>query len=246
MKSALTIDQSAPTAQIVAADTSIISVISRAAADPNTDVEKLERLLNMYERAQDRNARLAYESAFSAMTPQLPTIDEKGGIKDKSGKVQSTYALWEDINDAIAPILTKHGFTLSFRPGADGDKVTVTAVLSHIDGHSERATMVLPLDMSGSKNAVQGVGSTTSYGKRYLAINMLNITSRAKQDRDRDGQSAFITDEQISQLQDLLIATGSDPIRFCAFMKVQQLAQIPADRFDAALSALNKKVQANG
>lgn len=246
MKNALAVELATQVSGIISADTSIIAVISRAAADPNTDVAKLEKLLGMYERAQDRSARLAYEAAFAAMTPHLPTIDERGGIKDKAGKVQSTYALWEDINDAIAPVLTKHGFTLSFRPGADGDKITVTAILSHVDGHSERSTMALPLDMSGSKNAVQGVGSTTSYGKRYLAINMLNITSRAPQDRDRDGQSAVISEDQVSQLRDLIIATGSDPVRFNGFMRVQRLEDIPASRFEAALTALNRKGQANG
>jgi hypothetical protein len=42
-------------------------------------------------------------------------------------------------------------------------------VLSHELGHSEETTMTLPLDTSGSKNNVQAVGSSTSYGKRYTA-----------------------------------------------------------------------------
>jgi hypothetical protein len=47
--------------------------------------------------------------------------------------------------------------------------------------------MILPHDSTGSKNAVQAVGSSTSYGKRYTACALLNITSRGEDD---DGETA--------------------------------------------------------
>ena len=36
---------------------------------------------------------------------------------------------------------------------------------------------MLPLDTSGSKNGVQAVGSTVSYGKRYAICALLNIST---------------------------------------------------------------------
>jgi len=178
-------------AEIVRADgASLMSVIARAASDPNTDVDKLERLLGMYERITERDAKAAYNQALAEMQPKLPVIDERGGIKNNSGVVQSTYAKWEDINDAIRPFLHEYGFALSFRTGLAHDgKITVTGVLSHAAGHQEETTVTLPHDSSGNKNAVQAVGSSTSYGKRYAAISLLNITSRAPGDRDDDGQA---------------------------------------------------------
>jgi hypothetical protein len=159
----------------------IIQVIERAAMNPNVDIDKMERLLQMQERIMARDAKAAYSAAFAEMQPELPEIPEHGKGHG------STYALWEDINDLIKPVISKHGFGISFRTGRDGPMVTVTAVLTHRDGHSEETMMALPIDSSGSKNAVQAVGSSTSYGKRYTASALLNLTTRGEDD---DGKKA--------------------------------------------------------
>lgn len=165
----------------------LISMIERAARDPAVDIDKMERLFQMHERAVERQARAAYASALAELQPQLPAVGERGGITNNSGAVTSTYALWEDINAAILPILSKHGFAISFRTGRSPEgQITVTGVLSHRLGHSEETTLALPVDSSGSKNSVQAVGSSTSYGKRYTAAALLNLTTRGEDD---DGQA---------------------------------------------------------
>lgn len=229
---------------------SIMEVIGRAASDPNTDVDKLERLLGMYERITAQQAKAAYTSALAEMQPRLPVIDERGGISTDKGKtVQSTYAKWEDINDAIRPLLSEHGFALSFRTGVSQDnRVTVTGVLSHRDGHEEETTMTLPHDSSGSKNAVQAVGSSTSYGKRYVTIALLNITSRAKGDRDDNGRNAdqgfYVTEEQVEQLNTLIREAGADRAAFLQYLSVDDLKNLPASKFQVALQGLFAKKKA--
>lgn len=171
----------------VSESAAIIQVIERAAMNPNVDIDKMERLLQMQERIMERNARAAYASAFSLMQPELPEIPEHG-----KGHGNITYALWEDINDLIKPVISKFGFGISFQTGRDGPNITVTAVLTHREGHSEQTTMILPVDTSGSKNAVQAVGSSTSYGKRYTASALLNLTSRGEDD---DGKASGISEK---------------------------------------------------
>jgi hypothetical protein len=176
----MTIEQAPPPAMSESA--AIIQVIERAAMNPNVDIDKMERLLEMQERIMARNARAAYAAAFSRMQPDLPEIPEHG-----KGHNNVSYALWEDVNDLIKPVLAKHGFGISFQNGRDGPNISVTAILTHCEGHSEQTTMILPVDTSGSKNAVQAVGSSTSYGKRYTASALLNLTSRHEDD---DGKSS--------------------------------------------------------
>lgn len=224
----------------------IVSMIERAARDPSVDIDKLQQLMAMRERVFARNAKAAYAAALATMQPELPVVAERGGIKDKSGKVQSTYAKWEDINEAIKPVLARHGFALSFRTGqAEDGRIVVTGVLSHREGHVEETTMVLPHDSSGSKNAVQAVGSSTSYGKRYTAAALLNLTSRAVEDRDDDGAAAgvgdTITDEQAAEVRELIEATGSDIARFCRHLKIEGIATMPAARYGVAVAALRAK-----
>ncbi len=153
----------------------ILSVISRAAADPNCDIKKMERLLEMHERVQAKQAAAEFAADLAEMQDELPTIGERGRAD------RYTFALWEDINAAIKPILKRHGFALSFRTDmADG--ITVTGVLSHRSGHSEQTSIKLPADTSGNKNAVQAVASSVSYGKRYTAGALLNLTSHGEDD----------------------------------------------------------------
>ena len=237
----------AETAPAVSQAAAIISVIERAATNPNVDIDKMERLLEMQERIMQRDARAAFASALAEMSPNLPAIVERGGIKDRAGNVQSTYALWEDINDAIKPVLAKHGFALSFRTGRDEGQISVTGVLSHREGHSEETTITLPHDSSGSKNAVQAVGSSTSYGKRYTAGLLLNLTSRGEDDDGNAGGSgAVITDEQADTIRELIGSTGTKVGAFLEYIGAPSVADIPAAKFQAAMKALLAKQKKAG
>lgn len=242
MSTAVKTIEHVPTATAVSESAAIIQVIERAATNPNVDIDKMERLLQMHERIMERNSKEAYDAAFADMQKDLPVIAERGGIKDRNGNVQSKYALWEDINEAIKPVLAKHGFGISFRTGQSDGKIIVTGVLSHRAGHREETTMELPVDTSGSKNAVQAVGSSTSYGKRYTAQALLNLTSTGEDD---DGKAAgvgnTITDEQVIYLRELIEAVGADEKRFLSHGKVERLADIRADQFQNAVNLLKSK-----
>lgn len=155
----------------------ILQVIQRAAADPQCDIEKMERLMQMHERFQERQAEQQYAEAMAAMQQELPAIGERGNAAGRY-----TYALWEDINEKLKPILAKHGFSISFRMPRCDKGIEVEGVLTHRAGHSERTTIVLPADTSGNKNAVQAVASSVSYGKRYTAGALLNFTTHGEDD----------------------------------------------------------------
>lgn len=232
----------------------ILQIIERAAANPNVDIEKMERLFEMRERFEQAASKKAYQAAFAQMQPDLPVIDRNGRIViEKNGSViQSTaFADIADINEAVMPILGKHGFGLSHRSGQSADgKLTVTGILSHKDGHSEETTMTLQHDSTGSKNSVQAIGSSMTYGRRYTTLMLLNITSRARQDRDDDGKAAGIgatlSDDQLEKLRTELFSKKADEDRFKKFFGIEILADMPAKRFDEAMAMLRqKKVNTN-
>lgn len=188
----------------ISSDNSIMAVISRAAADPSCDIDKLERLMAMHERMQARDAQAEFNAAMAAMQSDIPSIAERGAIV-VNGQKRSDYATFEDINDVIKPIMQVHGFAITFKVENVAAGLSVTGILMHRAGHRESTTMLLPLDTSGSKNAVQAVGSSTSYGKRYVMSALLNLTTRGEDD---DGHaavpSATVTTIQALQLQALL------------------------------------------
>jgi hypothetical protein len=169
---------------------SLFGLMERTLADPSADLDRLDRVAALYERALAREAEQAFAAALIQMQRRLPVLDEEGEVIDETGAVKSTYATWEDVVEVIRPILFRYGFALSFKPSVSprGEPVVV-GMLRHEAGHKEEAELVLPADMSGGKNPVQAVGSSLSYGQRYVAKLLLNLASR-RRDEDDDGRSA--------------------------------------------------------
>ena len=170
-----------------------LMMIERAARDPLVDIDKMERLFRMKLDMEERNAKAAYLRALAEMQPQLPVITKHGiiakNVKDERGQntgkqeAMTKYARWEDVVEGITPVLAAHGFSLSFRVAQPTpDRVAVSGVLGHREGHTEETTLALPIDSSGAKNNVQGWGSSVSYGKRYTAFALLNISARGEDD----------------------------------------------------------------
>ncbi|MFD0987416.1 ERF family protein [Methyloligella solikamskensis] len=207
---------------------------------------KLDRLIQLQERTATQDAKKAFLKALSSMQAKLPVIPERGSITHPKGGKSTSYALWEDINEAIKPILSKYGFTLTFRTHQEKSQIIVTGILSHKLGHSEESVMRLPVDTSGSKNPVQAVGSSTSYGKRYSAAALLNLTSRGDDDDGDDAtKTPCISEEQKHQLQARLDEMQADESRLCRFLKVTRLDDIALRDFDRALQVLDAKERAS-
>lgn len=228
---------------VVSDSAAILAVIQRAATDPACDIDKMERLLQMHERMKANQAQQAFADALASMQAELPVIQERGSIKDKNKNVQSTYALWEDVNEQIKPVMAKHGFSLSFRVHPNDRGVHVEGVLTHRFGHSERTSILLPADVSGNKNAVQAVASSVSYGKRYTAGALLNFTSTGEDD---DGQAAgappvrTITPAQQQALANVLLQC-SPALQAKVAEDFADLSTVPVDGYDKMLASLKGK-----
>ncbi len=227
----------------VQADSSILAVISRAATDPTCDIDKLERLMAMHERMQARDAEAEFNAAMAAMQSDIPSIAERGAIV-VNGQKRSDYATFEDINDVIKPIMQAHGFAITFKVENTPTGMSVTGILMHRAGHRESTTMLLPLDTSGSKNAVQAVGSSTSYGKRYVMSALLNLTTRGEDD---DGHAAVPT-ANVTVVQAAGIAALLDrcsaKTRDWFVGEYGSVECVPKARHDVLTAQLNKAIKA--
>lgn len=220
----------------------ILRMIDKLAAKPDVDLMRVEQMFDLYERAQAHEARLQFDASLSDMQPNLPVIEARGRIKNNAGKTQSNYARWEDCVEKINPIVSRYGFALSFNTtNVESNQVTVTCTLSHQSGHRESTSLTLPFDSSGSKNTVQSIGSSLSYGKRYTAFALLNIVSRGEDDDGLSAGSNRISDEQAQAIRDLVESTGSDLNKFLTAFQVDQIQDLPAKAYDRAVSLLSRK-----
>lgn len=198
----------------------------------------------------------AYTADFIAMQGELPEINKDGMIviEPKEGsrnrRTQKTpFATFENLERICRPIYLKHRFAIqhSVIPGDPG--IIVHTVLKHSAGHESVSDFPLIIDSSGSKNNIQGLGSSFSYGKRYNTIGLLNIISFAPQDRDHDGVDqteqhqepvATIDAKQISDLTEAIERCGVPMTMFCTKYEVEKVADLPRKMFAEAMAACAK------
>ena len=226
--------------------TSIIQVIERAAQNPQVDIDKMERLLEMQERIFERQALMSFNSAMAAAQAEMEPVARDA----KNSHTRSNYARLEAIAKAITPVSARHGFAPSFgtatcdTPGY----VRVTCELSHTDGHSKSYHLDLPVDGAGAKgnankNATQAYGSTLTYGRRYLKLMMFDIATE-----DDDGNKSggdTLTSDQVEKIKAALNdanATEDFISRFLNHMKAKCYQDIRQSEFDRALVAIKKSV----
>jgi len=219
--------------------TDLLSILAQAVVDPRMDVAKMERLLEMHRQVTEDQRRVEFSAAMARLQAVLPQITKEGRIV-VSGTERSRFARIEDIDTAIRPLLAAEGFSLAFDTEAQDKGLLISAKISHAAGHSETRSLLLPVDAQGAKSPVQGVGSTVSYGRRYLIKMLLNITERGEDD-DGQGGSQPITEAQAADLAALLTETKSDEPRFLTFMGVARVEDILARDYKRAVTALETK-----
>jgi hypothetical protein len=225
---------------------SLMEVISRAANDPNTDVDKLDRLLGMYERITAREAQIAYDIAMTEAQAEMEPVHKDADNSQTSSKYASHSAL--DI--AIRPIYTRHGFSISYDTGdgAPAEHVRVLANVAHRTGHRKTHQLDVPADGKGAKGGAvmtktHAAGSALTYGKRYLLQMIFNVVVGGDDDDGNAASDALprITEAQVKELLALADDVGADLIKFCRYYKIDSLADIKAKDFDAAKKALEAK-----
>lgn len=215
----------------------MVSMIERVAMDPNADLAKLERMLELKEKHEAQQAKALFAEAFSKASAEFPTIPLNG-----KGHNNKPYATLKDITRLTRPVLAEYGLALTFSIDV-GQEVVVTAELMHEAGHSKTTSIALPRETSGSKNAVQAVGSSQTYGQRYTAQAILGLS--LGDDVEDDGASASgpdtINAEQFVELRDLIEEAGADLDKFLLAYKAPSLEQFPSRAFGNAKAQLLRK-----
>ncbi len=223
------------------------------AVQSGASVETMEKLMALHERWEANQARRAFDAAMAAAKARIPVIvkNRTVGYDHKGGGGQTSYR-HEDLGEiarTVDPILAEHGLSYRFQTTSNpNEPVTVTCIVSHRDGYSERNTLSAGRDDSGKKNSIQAIGSTITYLQRYTLKAALGLSAAA----DDDGKAASdapkadtISDDQIAELQAMIDDLGgADPAKFKAqFLRwagVETLADIPAKNFGDAVAGLQQ------
>lgn len=222
---------------------SMLDVIARAAADPTVNVDKLERLMAMQQGVLAEKRRIAFRAALTALEADLPQITKSGQVLH-GNTLKHKFAKLEDIDNAIRPICKDHGFAFSFdsKP-APNNSIEFSCAMSHREGHSETRTITLPVDTGPGRSAVQAVGSTTSYAKRYLLGMHLHLVTR-EEDDDGSGSRKMVTEEQAEKIRAALGEVKGNEARFLNWCAAPTFEEIPAANFARCMAFIDEKRRA--
>ncbi len=230
----------------------VLEIIAAVARDPHTDVAKLRELLDLQERIQAKDAEIEFARAMKAAQDEMPTVYRES----KNDSNQSRYAKLEALDKAIRPVYTRHGFSLSFsgvQPWEVG-KTRVKCIVRHIAGHSEPHELEGEPDTAGpkggaTKTAIQGMGSTVSYLRRYLTLMIFNVMLS---NEDNDGNNDPLNADELNNMTNMLNGcniTGEDMQKFLMFAGARSVERIQRFRYSEVMSSLmkrHKKMQAEG
>ena len=213
-----------------------------SAIDKGADLDKLEKAMMLQERWEASQAKRAYVEAMADFKAAPPKIEKlkKVSFNTSKGATSYSHATLADVTEKINAALSSHHLHAAWSTHQDAKQITVTCTITHIQGHSESTSLTAPTDESGSKNAIQAIGSTVTYLCRYT---LLALTGLATYDiADDDGNSAganLISQDQITEITDLLTEIyGDDHSRWLTWMKVESVEQIKAADYKKAINAL--------
>jgi hypothetical protein len=215
----------------------------------NADLEKLNQLLDMKVRYDQIEAEKSFNRSLAIFQSKQAIIE-----KDQKGHNDKKYASLGGTLAAVQDLMSEAGLSRSWIPSQNesGDRITITCEITHVDGHKKSASLTAGADMSGNKNAIQGLGSTVSYLERYTFYAALGIASAEM--IDDDGSYADIakrlepcTKADLAAIRKLIKATDTDEAAFVEFLQntlkinIETLDQLPLGKVAEVTNALNAK-----
>ncbi|MGN6768520.1 MAG: ERF family protein [Rhizobiaceae bacterium] len=223
-----------------------MDMIDRALAT-NASPDTLERLLALQERWEAGQARKAFDAALAQAKSEIPVIlkNRRVGYEHKNGSGETSYR-HEDLGEiarTVDPILAKYGLSYRFNTTSEiNQPISVTCIVAHRDGHSEKNTLTAGRDDSGKKNSIQAIGSTITYLQRYTLKAALGLAAAA----DDDGAKADKTEDdhpidakQIEMIEKAIKETNTDTEKFLEWLEVPSIAEIPASQMKRVMQSFD-------
>lgn len=171
----------------VISEGSALSIVQYAIAQ-GAGIDVIERLMALKEREEANEARRAYDAAMAEFKAHPPRISKNKHVE--FGQTKYDHATLDHVTDVLTAALSHVGISHRFEIQQNGETVTVSCILRHNLGHSERTSLTGPIDKSGSKNPIQSVGSAVTYLQRYTLLAAVGMAAGGDDDGASSGQAA--------------------------------------------------------
>lgn len=221
----------------------LIAAVIESGITPDS-VSVVERLVALKEREEARNAQREFADAFAALQSEMPKIVASKVVPGKvEGSVRYKYAPYEEIMEAARPVLTKHGFSLTYDQDIMENRVVVTCKLRHKGGHTESNKFACRIGSGPPMSSeAQGDGAATTYAKRFALCAALGITIESDDNDARNvGDMRTITKEQAADFRLRCEECGVVFEKFLKWLQVDGFDDIKAADWERADAELRKR-----
>lgn len=193
----------------------LLAELSRKTSDPQAAIEIAKQIVDLETRWEEmrqsrdrfewekleRQAKVSFAVSFKKFKEDAPKILKTKHVHFESrDATKPATSYWhvelDKACDLLIPALLKVGITHRWKTTdlPDG-RTRVTCFLRNELGFEEEgASLAGPSDQSGGKNAIQGVGSATSYLERYTFLATCGIVAAGKDD-DGSGGTALMGED---------------------------------------------------
>lgn len=216
------------------------------AVEKGTPVAELKELVALHETMSQRQAQQDFAAAMARFQAECPSIKKssKANFATRGGGAMSyTFAALDEIADTVNPILAKHGLSYTWDATVTGGALTCVCTVRHCNGFSTQSSITLPTDSASAMSSQQKVGSALTFARRLSLTSALGLTTTDDDTdgRDTGGHAETITDDQATELADLLTETRTKADSFLKFFKIGQVADLPVTRYAEAQRMLHQR-----
>lgn len=204
-------------------------------------VGALEKLVNLYEHMQEKDAEKQFNAAFTKLQSELPVIVAKTVIPNR-GK----YERFEDVMDAIGKHLVDNGFSVAFTQSFKDNRTIVTCTLRHIAGHKQSNDFAVRCGGKADSDTQADCKAATT-AKRNALLQALNIVIRQDCLNEEDdaaiegNPNEFVTQAQADELEHRAKMVNADIPAFLKFAAAESFAKIRAGRYAELDNLLARK-----
>lgn len=203
-------------------------------------VEVLSKMMDLYERNEKRVAEKDFAAALVDLQGETIRVQATKAVDKKpDGSCRYRFAPYEEIMATVQPMLTRHGFSITFDTDEGESRLTSVCTLTHKSGHSRANKFAVRYGKPPGSSDAQGDMSTKSYAKRGALCDALNITIDHDDDARMIGKpiGKALGEELESRLKDC----GGDRERFLAFAGAANFESIEDSRWTSLDAWLTKK-----
>ena len=160
---------------------------------------------------------------------------------------KSKYADLASVWEACREALSSNGLSVTQMPAEFQNNImTLVTRISHSSGEWLEQTMTCPV----GKPDPQGIGSCLTYMRRYALAAVVGVY---QDDDDANSASyapkerpATLTDDELSKIKLLAVATHSDVAKIAQFYGKKELHEIERLHFNKIVEQLEKKLKKEG